>query len=501
MPDESPDEHRLPENIRDWPTDAQSLLGVASDVSRRDLKRAYTRLIKRYKPEHAPDEFRRLREAYEALSSEVEWREIYELRLKQQSNEDNDQPANTLKIDISGIYRARPQTDDAEIPNSEPPPKRTEPSSNGELTQDQLWQQALDGRDLTLVYRGLVNWTRKEIPCEIEYARLYWLLTLVAELDTDRDPCEWLLAGIRRYPTSSRLFAMLDAEVRRRNGDVASIFDNKLLDERIPISRLVDLVDLRWYAARRQDRFNVIGSDFEWLKRRLLDEADQWLRLLSVGLQHVVLTHAAGFVNQFREEMGQATSASSNNWIWDLVDTNTTLHQAWLAAPKYWNTQPSGLPPIFRDIVQLVEATWESSIAEAKLSVQRVCQLLTDAPQKRYRDLQEITKQSRPMMRRLKDLLDQQLAAQEIYTISELTPGLDEELQRFVRKRFVEANFSNFNHIVLEFCLHQAVTAHDIANTLQRMPHSVPEEYFTIAEQLTTDIALHCIVQAHRLLW
>ncbi|MDB5347793.1 MAG: dnaJ 1 [Schlesneria sp.] len=504
MSDDPSHEHGLPENVRHWPTDPKSLLGVSSDVSRRDLKRAYTRLIKQYKPEHAPEEFRRLREAYEALNSEVEWREVYHLRLRQQSDDHDELPADAhddLKVDIPNIDFVQEQTIEHETAGSKPPLQKPGQAPSGAMTQDQFWQQALDGRDLKPIYRELTDWTRKAVPCEIEYARLYWLLTLIAELDSERDPCEWLLAGIQRYPTSSRLFAMLDTEVRRRNGDVPSIFDNKLLDERIPVGRIVDLVDLRWYAARCQDRFDVIGDDFDWLKRRFLDEADQWLRLLSVGLQHVVLTHAAGFVNQFREEMGHATSASSNGWIWDLVDTNMTLHKAWLAAPDFWSRQPSGLPPVFREIVQLVEATWESSIAEAKLPVQAVCQSMTGDPKKRYRDLQEVANRSRPMMKRLKDLLDQQLAAQGIYTISELTPGLDEELQRFVRKRFVEGNSSNFNTIVLEFCLQQAVTPQDVANTLSRMTQSVPDEYFTIAEQLTTDIALNCMVQAHRLLW
>lgn len=504
MSDDPSSEHRLPEDVRHWPTDPQSLLGVASEISRRDLKRAYTRLIKRYKPEHAPEEFRRLREAYETLDREAEWREVYHLRFRQQSDDQGERPEQTddnPEVTSTNIDSVSDQIIEHEPAESRPSLARPGRSASVEITPDQFWQQALDGRDLMPVYRALVDWTRNKAPSEIEYARLYWLLTLVADLDSNRDPSAWLLAGLQRYPTSSRLFAMLDTEVHRRHGNVPSIFDNKLLDERIPAGRLVDLVDLRWYAARCQLRFDVIGSDIDWLKRRFLDEADQWLRLLSVGLQHVVLTHAAGFVNQFREEMGHATSASSNGWIWDNVESNLTLHQAWLAAPDFWSRQPSGLPPLFRDIVQLVEATWESSLAEAKLPVQKVCELMTGAPKRKYRELQEITNKSRPMIKRLKDLLDQQLAAREIYAISELTPGLDEELQRFVRKHFVEGNSSNFNNLVLDFCLNQAVTPYDIANTLQRMTQSVPDDYFTIAEQLTTDIALNCMIQAHRLLW
>src|SRR4051794_1748542 len=67
------DDHALPENPRDWPADPVALLGVPRSVSETDLKRAYTRLIRKYKPEHAPEEFRRIREAYEAAIEMSRW--------------------------------------------------------------------------------------------------------------------------------------------------------------------------------------------------------------------------------------------------------------------------------------------------------------------------------------------------------------------------------------------------------------------------------------------
>ena len=42
----------LPEDLSRWPTDPYALLGVTHDVAPRDLKRAYTQLIRTYKPEH-----------------------------------------------------------------------------------------------------------------------------------------------------------------------------------------------------------------------------------------------------------------------------------------------------------------------------------------------------------------------------------------------------------------------------------------------------------------
>ena len=52
VPDLSPDP-------ASWPQDPYRLMGVRPGVSPRDLKRAYHALIRRYKPEHAPEEFRK----------------------------------------------------------------------------------------------------------------------------------------------------------------------------------------------------------------------------------------------------------------------------------------------------------------------------------------------------------------------------------------------------------------------------------------------------------
>ena len=41
------------------------------DFDKRELKRRYTRLIKRFKPERSPEEFQRIRAAYEELLDEL----------------------------------------------------------------------------------------------------------------------------------------------------------------------------------------------------------------------------------------------------------------------------------------------------------------------------------------------------------------------------------------------------------------------------------------------
>ena len=57
----------LPDDPAEWPDNPYSILGVPHGVEEKELKRAYVRLIRRFKPEQYPEQFQRLREAYETL--------------------------------------------------------------------------------------------------------------------------------------------------------------------------------------------------------------------------------------------------------------------------------------------------------------------------------------------------------------------------------------------------------------------------------------------------
>lgn len=55
------------------PHDPVSFFGLGEGFDRKDLKRAYTRLIRRYKPERAPTEFKRIRAAFEDLDDRLRY--------------------------------------------------------------------------------------------------------------------------------------------------------------------------------------------------------------------------------------------------------------------------------------------------------------------------------------------------------------------------------------------------------------------------------------------
>ncbi len=74
--------------MADWtllPQDPLGFFGLQPGFDRKDLKRAYGKLIKQFKPESHPAEFQRIREAYEMLESENRYG-VIEAQMKQAAN-------------------------------------------------------------------------------------------------------------------------------------------------------------------------------------------------------------------------------------------------------------------------------------------------------------------------------------------------------------------------------------------------------------------------------
>ena len=58
------------------PDDPYAVLGLEQDAGAEDVRRAYFRLVRQYPPEAHPDEFKRIREAYETLRSPLRRAEL-----------------------------------------------------------------------------------------------------------------------------------------------------------------------------------------------------------------------------------------------------------------------------------------------------------------------------------------------------------------------------------------------------------------------------------------
>ncbi len=67
-------QNSLSDDISEWPLSPYGILGLERNAERADVRRAYSGLIKRFRPETHPQHFQRIREAFETVLAAVEAR-------------------------------------------------------------------------------------------------------------------------------------------------------------------------------------------------------------------------------------------------------------------------------------------------------------------------------------------------------------------------------------------------------------------------------------------
>lgn len=183
----------LPDDMTDWPTDPFDLLGVTPGASDADIKRAYTRLLRRFKPEHHPDQFRRIREAYEACQERVAWYRPDSVEVSPPP------PPPPRRVPQAPPASREPVVDRPVTPAPDREPV-VDPAINPAPPLDpieELWEAAVAGNEPE-AYAGLVRICEESPDDATLPLRLYWLLTLTPTLDTHRTRHHWLADALAR---------------------------------------------------------------------------------------------------------------------------------------------------------------------------------------------------------------------------------------------------------------------------------------------------------------
>ena len=168
----------LPASRDDWPADPFELLGIPRDIDARDARRAYTRLARRFKPEHNPLEFQLIRAAYDAVLACI-------------GDESSVPFAGITQPDFVGS-RAVGHSQSA-------------PTSDLASDFDRHWSGVCSDEDATDSYQALCQLVEERTEDTAgAYVRLHWALAISPELDETRQPIDWLVTCLLYTSPSPR---------------------------------------------------------------------------------------------------------------------------------------------------------------------------------------------------------------------------------------------------------------------------------------------------------
>ncbi len=372
-------EHSLPPDASMWPKDPFRLLGVARGVSARDLRRAYLHLVRSYKPEHAPLQFRLIREAYETAQ------QLSPLFGEEHESED-------------GLISA-PEPEPAYEPDFEQLGNRVDSEAHPLVAAPDLWEQACQGEP-EAAYRGLTELVDSGRAREEGFLQLYWLLVTIPELDRDRTPGDWIVRGLRGC---GRLGSRL-RELVRRSAEIdpgAMLVDGwlALFAPGSDVEVILEVAGCRWRAARRLERWNVITSDLEALRAWVVHADNSlWTRLLISAAGNLIWAEGPERYTSFLGALAELKHHDQ--------DTSFELFQV-----EYAEAVVSGLgklgmqPEALSRLRRLLSLSWDDEGPEYRQCLRTHLRRLAKQPTASLEYLDEIHHRSPAVVSRMVELL------------------------------------------------------------------------------------------------
>ena len=164
------------------PHDPRGFFGLGDTFERKELKRAYNVFLKQYKPEKFPEEFKRLRAAYEALDRELRYGQAATVQ--------------TLRQEYEWTQITSKATTDAQTNAAD--------SSENSVVESEAFHQRLKQESPAVIYKELLN-RQNKTPYE------YFTLALTADVVTEKPLLfyQWIATGLKDHPEDRGLLNLL----------------------------------------------------------------------------------------------------------------------------------------------------------------------------------------------------------------------------------------------------------------------------------------------------
>ena len=484
----------LPEQPHLWPRDPYRLLGVERDVEARELKRAYTRLIRRFKPEHFPEQFRRIRDAYETILQ----------RLEILGPSADDAPAReTLAARAGDRPQAEEESHAPPTPDDEPAlaPFRRLPSLEEQL--EAPWSAACDG-DLAAAYRQLVD-LEQRAPGERQVCeRLYWLLAAKPELDDQRSRLDWLAAGLRNGWSGS-LAALYGRELAADPAEAAGDRCARLLQTESRPEQLFNLAQSRWEAIEPGDLLvDAIGADLGQLRRnRRLGDDLSWAGLLLAALERLAWAPSG-----FRESLWQELCEELQSMHHLELRLADDLHRLDMLQELAKDWHALRRIHVSAQLLKVVRLSYSRSAWQMDADLDALLAQLNRDLQHAMRLLELVGERGPLVLNRLAAALNQAAAdrevAESVHPIDAASKLIIDHLldsNSFEAMEFLPFSYLRWRGDLLPFMLDMAISPRDFALALESQHYFELFRAKDLARELINDVPLNCLWLAHRLFW
>ncbi|MBV9125794.1 MAG: J domain-containing protein [Planctomycetes bacterium] len=488
--------HELDSDWTRWPTDPYQLLGVRPGVQARDLRRAYTRLIRTYKPEQYPEQFRRIRDAYEAILRHVEmygrWSGSPQPTPAEEEPPEELPPPTPLESETD----ESPTIPETSSSGQTPTPRPRVPNLEEELAE--LWQRACSWEEET-AYRRLVELHQRHPANQDIYLRLYWLSALVPELDPEVTACDWLARGLRATGLTGPLRELYRREITADPEAALRPSSTQLLECPARAGLIADFAGWRWQAAGRLEQWDVIGNDLQILRRGVaLDEEEIWVRLLLAAVDQLAWAKdKTGRVLRKRcyEEIEQLPHLGDRlNRELDHVELLREVSAAWRALePDHW---------LEAELADLIPLSWTRSLTEVRAALLKVLKLVAQQPLGALETFDNLRPDQGAVLAQLGRVLVQ-------FQNSLATPPRDRPLTPALTRCILDFldGTSGLKYLrvvrprLLEFCLREAVAPEMVARTVDDNRAYRVSATEHLSQKLRTDWPLQYVYLACQLFW
>lgn len=278
-------ETHLPESVSDWPREPHKVLGTGPCPAKREVRRAYASLLRRFRPDEHPEAFNRLLEARDYL---LRVAKFYE------------QGAETVSANTNGAGAESTPDSIVESSQNDSPPREPATSeaaatlfsgdeASGQIRQPEhqgpadvatlttAWQHVING-DYELAHAKLRDVLSADGKAAIA---LYWLERLVDDVRREETrPVDWLLDHGQCLPIDTLTYLLQEQ---------AATDEHLMLDDRlralIPVHREAahGIINWRWIAAVRAQRPEVLSDDLDLVESSIhLTPEPWWLLACSV---------------------------------------------------------------------------------------------------------------------------------------------------------------------------------------------------------------------------